>query len=189
MAMRHGKHCFVQKPLTHSLHEARVLAQLARENKVATQMGNQGTAASNLRRAAALIRAGVLGRVSEIHIWTDRPIWPQGLDRPGAVPPPAESELGSLARPRPGAAFQPARPSLRGKAPIYHPFAWRGWWDFGTGALGDIACHAMNMTFRAPGSAEPGERSRPRPRAITATAFPPGRSSPTSSRPRPRGRP
>ena len=89
-AMRHGKHCFVQKPLTHSLHEARVLAQLARDNKVATQMGNQGTAASNLRRAAALIREGLLGRVSEVHIWTDRPIWPQGLDRPGPVPPPAE---------------------------------------------------------------------------------------------------
>ena len=147
MAMRHGKHCFVQKPLTHSLHEARVLAQLARENKVATQMGNQGTAESNLRRAAALIRAGLLGRVSEIHIWTDRPIWPQGLDRPAPVPPPKQLNWDLWLGPAPERPFR-AGCSSGGDA-IYHPFAWRGWWDFGTGALGDIACHAMNMTFRA----------------------------------------
>ena len=145
MAMRHGKHCFVQKPLTHSLHEARVLAQLARDNKVATQMGNQGTAASNLRRAAALIRAGVLGNVSEIHIWTNRPIWPQGLDRPSPVPPPAELNWDLWLGPAPQRPF--AR--LTSGGAVYHPFAWRGWWDFGTGALGDIACHAVNMTFRA----------------------------------------
>ncbi len=150
-AMRRGKHCFVQKPLTHSLHEARVLAQLASENKVATQMGNQGTAASNLRRAAALIRLGLLGRVSEIHITTDRPIWPQGLDRPVPLPPPPQLDWDLWLGPA------PARPYSKLKEPdvryhsdaIYHPFAWRGWWDFGTGALGDIACHAMNMVFHA----------------------------------------
>ncbi len=145
MAMRHSKHCFVQKPLTHSLHEARVLAQLARENKVATQMGNQGTAASNLRREAALIRAGMLGRVSEVHIWTDRPIWPQGLERPAPVPPPAQLSWDLWLGPAPERPFS----RLSSGGPIYHPFAWRGWWDFGTGALGDIACHAVNMTFRA----------------------------------------
>ena len=151
MAMRRGKHCFVQKPLTHSLHEARVLAQLARENKVATQMGNQGTATSSLRRAAALIRAGMLGPVREIHIWTDRPIWPQGLDRPAPAPPPAGLNWDLWLGPAPARPFSKLRsPDPRyGSDRIYHPFAWRGWWDFGTGALGDIACHAMNMTFRA----------------------------------------
>ena len=82
MAMRMRKHCFVQKPLTHTIHEARVLGQIGRENKVATQMGNQGTAGSGLRKAAAVVQAGVLGTVSEVHVWTNRPIWPQGGDRP-----------------------------------------------------------------------------------------------------------
>ena len=145
MAMRRGKHCFVQKPLTHSLHEARVLAKLARDNKLATQMGNQGSADSNLRRAAALIRAGMLGNVSAIHIWTDRPIWPQGLDRPAPVAPPAELNWDLWLGPAPVRPFS----RLSSGGPVYHPFAWRGWWDFGTGALGDIACHAVNMTFHA----------------------------------------
>ena len=151
MAMRRGKHCFVQKPLAHSLHEARVLASLARENKVATQMGNQGSAKSDLRRAAALIRAGVLGRVSEIHIWTNRPIWPQGLDRPAPVPPPAQLNWDLWLGPAPERPFSQlsSQSGRRKSGAVYHPFAWRGWWDFGTGALGDIACHAMNMTFRA----------------------------------------
>ena len=151
LAMRHGKHCFVQKPLAHSLHEARVLAQLARENKVATQMGNQGTAASNLRRAAALIRTGLLGRVSEIHISTNRPIWPQGIDRPAPVPPPAQLNWDLWLGPAPQRPFSKlsSKDVRYNSDAIYHPFAWRGWWDFGTGALGDIACHAMNMTFRA----------------------------------------
>jgi predicted dehydrogenase len=151
MAMRRGKHCFVQKPLAHSLHEARVLARLARESKVATQMGNQGSAESNLRRAAALIRAGMLGRVSEIHIWTDRPIWPQGLDRPAPLPPPKTLNWDLWLGPAPQRPFSklPAKDPRYNSDRIYHDFAWRGWWDFGTGALGDIACHAMNMTFRA----------------------------------------
>ncbi len=144
-AMRQGKHCFVQKPLTHSLHEARVLAQLARENKVATQMGNQGSADTYLRRTAALIRAGMLGPVSEVHIWTNRPIWPQGLDRPAPLSPPPELDWDLWLGPAPQRPFS----RLSSGGAIYHPFAWRGWWDFGTGALGDIACHAMNMTFRA----------------------------------------
>ena len=149
-AMRLGKHCFVQKPLTHSLHEARVLAQLARENKVATQMGNQGSAASNLRRAAALIR-GRAGR-GERDPHLDRPADLAAGSRSACSSNAAgELGLGSLA----GTGAQ--RPFSKLSAPhprfhndhIYHPFAWRGWWDFGTGALGDIACHAMNMTFHA----------------------------------------
>jgi predicted dehydrogenase len=138
-AMRLGKHCFTQKPLTHSLWEARRLAEIAAQTKVATQMGNQGTASAGLRRAAAVVRAGALGEVKEVHVWTNRPIWPQGGKRPAA----AELQeglhwdlwLGPAAR----------RPFGYG----YHPFAWRGFWDFGTGALGDMACHTMNLPFMA----------------------------------------
>lgn len=137
MAMRMGKHCFCQKPLTHTIYEARLLGQVAREKKVATQMGNQGTAMAGLRRGAGLLRAGVLGKVSEVHVWTNRPIWPQGGERAAPKAPPAHLKwdewLGSA----------PERPYADG----YHPFSWRGWWDFGTGALGDMACHTLNMPY------------------------------------------
>ena len=140
MAMRMGKHCFCQKPLTHTIYEARVMAQVAREKKLATQMGNQGTAMSDLRRAAAIIRAGVFGDVKEVHVWTNRPIWPQGGSRPEPSPVPATLKWDLWIGPA------PMRP-YSDKA--YHPFAWRGWWDFGTGALGDMACHTMNMPYMA----------------------------------------
>jgi predicted dehydrogenase len=139
MAMRMGKHCFCQKPMTHSIYEARKLAEIAREMKVATQMGNQGTAGSTLRRQAALIRAGAVGPVKEVHVWTNRPIWPQGQPRPEPAEPPAHVHWDLWLGPA------PYRPYSKG----YHPFAWRGWWDFGTGALGDMACHTMNMPFMA----------------------------------------
>jgi predicted dehydrogenase len=149
MAMRHGLHCFVQKPLTHDIYEARTLARLARENKLATQMGNQGSALSNLRKAAALLKAGVIGAVSEIHISTDRPIWPQGVARPAQMTPPKNLDWDLWLGPAPMRPYGELTDAARGKYPktCYHPFAWRGWWDFGTGALGDIACHAMNMVF------------------------------------------
>src|SRR5947209_1365220 len=132
MAMRLGKHCFTQKPLTHSLYEARRLGEIAREMKVATQMGNQGTASSGLRKAAAMIRAGVLGTVKELHVWTDRPIWPQGEHPvPATVPSNLSWDLWlGPARARPYGVYA--------DGPAYHPFAWRGFWDFGTGALGDM---------------------------------------------------
>jgi predicted dehydrogenase len=138
MAMNMGKHCFCQKPLTHSIYEARRLGEIAREKKVATQMGNQGTADATLRKSAAMLRSGVLGTVREVHVWTNRPIWPQGDPRPAAssLPPGVHWDLWL------GPA--PERPYAE-KA--YHPFAWRGWWDFGTGALGDMACHTLNMPF------------------------------------------
>ncbi len=150
MAMRMGKHCFCQKPLTRTVYEARLMAQVAREKKLATQMGNQGTAESSLRKAAAWLRAGVLGAVKEVHIWTNRPIWPQGQARPGgedAVPGHLDWDL--------WLAAAPARPykdtylegPFKGKN-VYHPFVWRGWWDFGSGALGDMGCHEINMAFR-----------------------------------------
>lgn len=140
MAMKMGKHCFCQKPLTHSVWEARRLGEIAREHKVATQMGNQGTANSKLRQNAALIRAGMLGTVKEVHVWTNRPIWPQGDARPSEMlPVPSNLHWDLWLGPA------PERPYAKG----YHPFAWRGWWDFGTGALGDMACHTMNMPFMA----------------------------------------
>lgn len=137
MAMRLGKHCFTQKPLTHTIFEARALGEIAREKKVATQMGNQGTAENGVRKAAALLRKGVLGKVSEVHVWTNRPIWAQGGDRPKEAPVPKNLQWDLWLGPA------PARPYGLG----YHPFSWRGFWDFGTGALGDMACHTVNMPY------------------------------------------
>ena len=139
MAMKMGKHCFCQKPLTQSIYAARRMAEVAREMKVATQMGNQGTAEPSLRKAAALLRAGCVGTVKEVHVWTNRPIWPQGVDRPESEPCPPHVHWEEWIGPA------PMRPYAKG----YHPFKWRGWWDFGTGALGDMACHTVNMPYMA----------------------------------------
>ncbi len=140
MAMRLGKHVYCQKPLTHSVSEARLLKKLAREKKVATQMGNQGHSNPDTRRLVDLVQAGVLGKVKEVHIWTDRPIWPQNVARPAAAKPvPKGLNWDLWIGPAPMRDFNPA----------YHPFKWRGWWDFGTGALGDMACHNMDGAFWA----------------------------------------
>ncbi|MGQ9575292.1 MAG: Gfo/Idh/MocA family protein [Thermoguttaceae bacterium] len=164
MAMRLGKHCFCQKPLARTVYEARLMGKVARENRVATQMGNQGTASSALRRAAAWLRAGVLGQVREVHVWTNRPIWPQGHDRPaGEDPVPASLDWDLWIGPapmRPYKAFHVDTPvrvmgqivrritkAEKRRSAVYHPFVWRGWWDFGTGALGDMGCHEINMPF------------------------------------------
>ncbi len=140
-AMKMGKHCFCQKPLTQTVYEARTMRRLAGEKKLATQMGNQGSASSGLRRAVEVIQAGVIGNPRELHVWTNRPIWPQGLDRPaGSDPVPATLNWDAWLGP---AAERPF------KKDVYHTFRWRGWYDFGTGALGDMACHTVNMPFRA----------------------------------------
>ena len=139
LAMRMGKGCFTQKPLTHTIYEARKLGEIAREMKVATQMGNQGTSFTPLRKTAAVIGAGAIGGVKEVHVWTNRPIWPQGGSRPPEAPVPANVHWDLWLGPAPQRPY----------APGYHPFAWRGWWDFGTGALGDMACHTVNMPFMA----------------------------------------
>jgi predicted dehydrogenase len=140
LAMKMGKHAYVQKPLTHSVAEARHLRLLAAEKKVVTQMGNQGSSADGLRRAVEVIQAGIIGKPTELHVWSNRPIWPQGLDRPaGELPVPDNVDWDLWLGPA------PMRPYNKG----YHPFAWRGWKDFGTGALGDMACHTVNMPFRA----------------------------------------
>jgi predicted dehydrogenase len=137
MAMRMGKHAFVQKPMAHTIYEARLMGQVARQMKVVTEMGNQGTASGNLRRFAAMLRAGAVGNVQEVHVWTNRPIWPQGGSRPkpASVPSQLSWDLWVGAAP------------MREYGAGYHPFAWRGWWDFGCGALGDMACHTFNMPF------------------------------------------
>ncbi|MBI2298667.1 MAG: Gfo/Idh/MocA family oxidoreductase [Armatimonadetes bacterium] len=141
MAMRMGKHVYTEKPLVRTVHEARTVRRLALENpKLATQMGNQGTANGQLRTSVEVVRSGALGTVTEAHVWTNRPVWPQGIDRPAKpenVPEGLDWDLWL------GPA--PVRPYRH----EYLPFAWRGWFDYGTGALGDMACHTLNMPFMA----------------------------------------
>jgi hypothetical protein len=140
-AMRLGKHVYGQKPLAQTIYEARYLRDLAHETGVVTQMGNQGSASDGLRRGVECIQAGIIGQVNEVHIWTNRPIWPQGIARPeGSDPVPDTLDWDIWLGPA------PVRPYKKG---VYHPFNWRGWQDFGTGALGDMACHTVNMPFRA----------------------------------------
>ncbi len=140
-AMKMGKHVYCQKPLVQTVYEARTLRKLAKDMKVATQMGNQGSAENGLRRAVEVVHSGLIGPVREVHVWSNRPIWPQGIDRPkGEDPVPSNLDWDLWL----GPAQQ--RPY---KKDTYHTFKWRGWYDFGTGALGDMACHTVNMAFRA----------------------------------------
>ena len=143
MAIKQGKHAFVQKPLTKTVHEARALTEAARKYKVATQMGNQGTSSAGLRAGVEAIQAGAIGKVKEIHIWTNRPVWPQGSK---AIPkaPPTKEVPKHLAW---SEWLGPA--SDRPFSDKYLPFVWRGFWDFGTGALGAMACHTANLPFWA----------------------------------------
>ncbi|RIK76627.1 MAG: oxidoreductase [Planctomycetota bacterium] len=146
-AMQAGKHVYCEKPLTHSVAEARQLTEAARKYKVATQMGNQGQASEQTRRLCELVAHGAIGPVREVHVWTDRPsnglfneYWPQGVDRPSDAPSvPATLDWDLWLGPAPARPYHPA----------YAPFRWRGWWDFGTGALGDIGCHSFDPVFRA----------------------------------------
>ncbi len=139
MAMKKGKACYTQKPLTHSIWEARRMAEIAKEKGVATQMGNQGSEKPGLREAVARIKGGFIGAPKEIHVWTNRPVWPQGIAKPAGSKPPANVHWEHFIGPAKFREYDPA----------YHPFKWRGFWDFGTGALGDMACHTMNMPFAA----------------------------------------
>ncbi|MDO4549964.1 MAG: Gfo/Idh/MocA family oxidoreductase [Planctomycetia bacterium] len=138
MGMKMGKHCFCQKPLTRTIYEARRLGEIAREMKVITQMGNQGSAESGLRETAAMLRAGILGEVKEVIVWSNRPVWPQGGTRKAPETPPAHLNWDAWL------GMAPKRPYASGQ---YDPFNWRGWWDFGSGALGDMACHTVNMAY------------------------------------------
>ena len=172
-AMRMKKHVYVQKPLARTMYECRLMAKVAKETGVCTQMGNQGSAGDGLRRNAAAIKAGIYGDVKELHVWTDRPIgwWPQGPETIRTMaayeakvrkekPDEADKLIADMkkktedqlrnvewdlwlgvAKPR---EFFPGE-----EKNIYHSFGWRGWWDFGTGALGDIACHSLNVYMKA----------------------------------------
>ena len=150
-AMQMGKHVYVQKPLAHSVYEARLLRRLATENKVATQMGNQGSAADGLRRGVEVIQAGIIGQVHDVHVWSNRPIWPQGIQRPeGSDPIPEGLDWDMWLGTAPSRPFKAKNPTASQQYPnYYHTFNWRGWVDFGTGALGDMACHTCNLPFRA----------------------------------------
>jgi predicted dehydrogenase len=136
-AMQKKKHVYCQKPLTHDIWEARQLTLAARKYGVATQMGNQGHAMESNRVVMEMLRAGAVGNVQEIHCWTDRPFWPQGqaIDRPKEIPSvPRTLDWDLWVGPAPYRPYHPA----------YVPFTWRGWWDFGTGSLGDMGCHIMD---------------------------------------------
>jgi predicted dehydrogenase len=140
LAIKNGKHVYCQKPLTHTVEEARNLAKAAKEYKVVTQMGNQGHAGNGVRELCEMIWSGVIGQIKECHIWTNRPIWPQGLNRPDVKDtPPKELNWDLWLGPAKKRPFVDKHP-VTNKA-CYCPFVWRGWWDFGCGALGDMACH------------------------------------------------
>jgi predicted dehydrogenase len=144
LAIRMGKHVYTQKPLTHSVFEARVLKEAAKKYGVCTQMGNQGSAENGLRRAVELVQSGLIGPVKEAHVWTNRPVWPQA---PTITKRPDKADVWpSSVHWDQFIAGAPLRPFVAG---TYHPFNWRGWWDYGTGAIGDMACHTANMAFRA----------------------------------------
>ncbi len=173
-AMKHGLHTYCQKPLCKTVHEARVMAKVAAETKVVTQMGTQSSAEARNLRTVEVIQSGVVGEITEVHVATDRPIWPQGFDRlPGEDPVPSNLDwdmwIGTAAM-RPYRSLYPqGHPvynppaekrhqldfAVAGLSPVppvgvvYHPFVWRGFTDFGSGALGDIAPHQMNVIFMA----------------------------------------
>ncbi len=168
MAMQRGMAVYVQKPLTHDVWEARWLRDLARKHKVATQMGNQGTAEDGLRKGVEWIRAGAIGNVHEVHVWTNRPQWPQS---PSVVSRP--TEVVAIPSELDWNAFLGTAPE-RPYHPSYHPFKWRGWQDFGTGALGDMGCHTANLAFMALELDHPtsiiAESEAPNPETHTAWA-------------------
>ncbi|MBI2425056.1 MAG: Gfo/Idh/MocA family oxidoreductase [Candidatus Hydrogenedentes bacterium] len=140
MAMKLGKHVYVQKPLTHTVMEARLLRKTAKEMGVATQMGNQGHCGDGARDLCEMVWSGAIGQVKEAHIWTNRPVWPQGIAQPLPkmdIPATMDWDLWIGTAP------------MRDYNKDYCPFNWRGWWDYGCGALGDMACHIMDPAFWA----------------------------------------
>ncbi|NJO03678.1 MAG: Gfo/Idh/MocA family oxidoreductase [Bacteroidia bacterium] len=139
-SMKRGKHVYCEKPLTHDIYEARMLTQAAEKYRAVTQMGNQGSSGDDTRYVESWIQSGLIGDVTQVHVWTNRPVWPQGIPTPeGSFEVPKEVDwelwLGTA----------PTRPFN----PIYIPANWRGWADFGTGALGDMGCHFMDVPYRA----------------------------------------
>ncbi len=139
-AMQLGKHVYCEKPLTHDIYEARMLTQAAAHYKVVTQMGNQGSSGPDTRNVETWIQDGVIGDVHTVHVWTNRPVWPQGIPTPaGNFPIPAELDWNLWLGTAPERPFNPT----------YLPATWRGWTDFGTGSLGDMGCHFIDVPYRA----------------------------------------
>lgn len=141
-AIQLGKHVYLQKPMTHSVHEARVITEAAREYNVMTQMGNQGRSGAGTRLIQEWIEDGAIGKVNKVHTWTNRPVWPQGIavGRPTDTPDvPGTLNWDLWLGP---AAYRPYHPT-------YLPASWRAWWDFGTGSLGDLGCHVLDPVFSA----------------------------------------
>jgi predicted dehydrogenase len=213
-AMKAGKHVYVQKPLTYSVYEARLLARTARETKRVSQMGNQGHSMDGTRRIVELIGAGVIGPVREVHVWTDRPqrYWAQGIPRPGQDVAQRLAQEAAARSAGPSAQTPPAPPPARlrgwnmrtvdnavlkvmaeesttppagvdwdlwlGPAPaipyhpVYHPFSWRGWIDFGTSSLGDMGAHLIDQPYWALGLTQPT--------SVTASSTPFGGQPPAS---------
>ena len=172
-AMRLGISCYTQKPLTRTIYEARLMATVAKEMGVCTQMGNQGTALDSSREAIAQIKSGVLGTLKEVYAWSNRPVWAQGpgrrmtLDKFAAQAKKDDAEKADeiVAKKKEEIAKAMERVDWKnwlGVAPqrefwpgIYHTFQWRGWWDFGSGALGDMACHQLTVPFASCGLRDP----------------------------------
>ena len=142
-AMERGIHVYVQKPMTHNIREARILTELARKNRIVTQMGNQGGSNPLLSMVQRWVDSGKLGKISKVQIWTNRPVWPQGfaMQKPDEMKKPKDLDWDLWLGP---AKYRPYTPDL-------HPFGWRGWWDYGTGALGDVGCHLIDIPFRTLG--------------------------------------
>lgn len=151
-AIRAKKHVYIQKPMAHSVEEVRLLTEAVREHKVASQMGNQGRSCEGARLVCEWIWGGVIGKIREVHAWTNRPVWPQGIEveRPKETPAvPAGLDWDKWIGPA----------QMRPYHPTYLPERWRAWWDFGTGSLGDLGCHVMDaamwaMKFKYPESVE-----------------------------------
>ena len=150
-AMQLGKHVYVQKPLTHNIYEARKLTEAAREYKCVSQMGNQGASNAEQEQLVQWFDKGLVGKIHTVHVWTNRPVWPQGIPMPTNSPA------------RPAQISEKDWDLFIGPAqkvdyhPLYHPFKWRGWWNFGTGALGDMGCHLIDTPFRVLGLGYPTE--------------------------------
>ncbi len=142
-AMERGVHVYVQKPMTHNIREARILTEMAREKKIVTQMGNQGGSNPLLNMVQKWIDTDAIGAISKVQVWTNRPVWPQGGAMPAPDPSLKPKDLNWDLWLGP-AEEKPFTPNL-------HPFNWRGWWDYGTGALGDVGCHLIDIPFRTLG--------------------------------------
>lgn len=150
-AMQLGKHVYIQKPLTHNIYEARKLTEAARQYKVVSQMGNQGASNPGQVQMQQWFDKGLIGSVHTVHIWTNRPVWPQGIPVPSGNMPMPET----ISKENWDLFIGPAKPV--DYHPLYHPFKWRGWWNFGTGALGDMGCHLIDSPFRVLGLGYPTE--------------------------------